>query len=212
MPCKVNAEHGYRCCGPICKSVLTSAEYPWYGFRSRAGHETVGRLLFCAGTIGNADLMSTSTAQKITQLRYEDRDGMVVVTPEDEDRFAITVEAAIQACQVFREQALFRLQFKQTLQKVAEWLNDHADDVAQAYLTVRDAGLLFLVARKSNRYDQHFEDDLTELDIQIAQDQELNLIRLSVLAIPDASEDSVASFLAPGKTLSLSTCPAKPPT
>lgn len=133
--------------------------------------------------------------RSVSYLKYEDRDGSVVVTPDDEDRFMITVEAAIRACQAYHQQAVFRMQFKQTLQKVAEWLRAHESHVGQAYVTVRDAGLLFLVVRKQPQYDSGFEDDLTDLDLQIAQDPDLNLIRLSVLAIPPCTDDGVNSFL-----------------
>lgn len=137
----------------------------------------------------------TTSPRSVSYLRYEDRNGSVVVTPEDNDRFMITVEAAIRACQAYHQQAVFQLQFKQTLQKLGEWLRAHQQDVGEAYVTVRDAGLLFLVVRRQAEYDSQFEDDLTDLDMQIAQDTELNLIRLSVFAIPPCSHEGVNSFL-----------------
>jgi hypothetical protein len=38
-----------------------------------------------------------------------------------------------------------------------------------------------------------------ELDIAIAQDEEFNLIRLNILALPMASEESIDSFLVSGR-------------
>jgi hypothetical protein len=138
----------------------------------------------------------------ILHLRYQERDGTLVVEPEDEDRFTITVEAAIKACRVFLEQArMFQSQFNHLHKRLATWLKQHNENVNRAYLTVRDADLLFLVVRDSRRYDDEFEDALTELDVSIACDPELDLIKLSVLAVPSASLDSIDSFLAPGKTL-----------
>lgn len=144
--------------------------------------------------------MSTDT-QKTTQLRYEDRDGIVVVTSDDEDRFAITVKEAIHACRVYQREEIFAHQFNILLKRLAIWLRTRQDEVADAFVTVRDNGLLFLVVRKSPHYDAGFEDDLTELDLEVAQDPNLDLIRLSVLAIPHASDDAIASFLVPGLTL-----------
>ena len=60
---------------------------------------------------------------------------------------------------------------------------------------MRDAGLLFLVVLKEKPFNQKIEDSLTELDIAIAQDDDLDLIKLSVLALPKASKDSIESFL-----------------
>lgn len=138
------------------------------------------------------------------QLRYQDREGVVVVTPDDEDRFAITVGAAIQACHAFEQQKVFEHQFTIVLKRLAKWVQETQAEIAGAYVTVRDNGLLFLVVRKSPQYDACFEDKLTELDLEVANDPNLNLIRLSVLAIPEASDDAVASFWAPGHTLEYS--------
>jgi hypothetical protein len=145
--------------------------------------------------------MVDSATRNVTQLRFEDKDGLVVVTPEDEDRFSITVEAAIRACQVDQKDAIFRFQFKRMLNQLAAWLTARSEHVAKAFVSVREVGLLFLVVRKARNNDAFFEDDLTDLDLQIAQDPDLDLIRLSVLAIPCSPDEAVESFLMPGNLL-----------
>ncbi|MFH1023463.1 MAG: hypothetical protein V1809_08735 [Planctomycetota bacterium] len=135
------------------------------------------------------------------QLKWQERNRQIVITPEDEDRFAVTVEAAIAACRAVEGMGKFRSQFKTLLKRLAEWLGKHGGDVSNSYITVRDADLLFLVVQKAKAYQRDFEDALTELDIEVAQDRELNQIRLSVLAIPASSPESVASFLHPENSI-----------
>ena len=95
---------------------------------------------------------------------------------------------------------IFKDQFDLLVSHLAEWLRDRRSDIRDAYLTVCDTGLLFVVVRNSREYERDFEDSLTDLDIEIANDSAYDLIRMDVLALPDVSEDSVRSFLASGRT------------
>jgi hypothetical protein len=52
--------------------------------------------------------------------------------------------------------------------------------------------------QKSEAFNQELEEALTDLDVAIAQDEEFNLIRLNILALPMASEESIGSFLVSG--------------
>ena len=62
-------------------------------------------------------------------------------------------------------------------------------------MTVRDAGLLFLIVLNGTEYDSDFESELTRLDIEIANDSDFDLISLSVLALPKCDTVAVESFL-----------------
>ena len=134
-------------------------------------------------------------------LNWQDNDNNVVVTPEDNDRFVLTVSEAVEACKARGNENKFGLQFNLLMRITAEWLKEHKDKISCSYLTVRDAGLLFLVVRKEISFNSDFEDLLTEFDIKIAQDPQLDLIDLSVLAIPNSNEAGISSFLKPGYTL-----------
>lgn len=131
------------------------------------------------------------------QLHYRRKNKQVVVTPDDQDRYVLTVEEIIRACQVVERAFAFGQQFECLLEILAGWLLNHRKDIADAVITMRDAGLLFLIIRKEKAYDPAFEDALTNLDVEIAQDEALDLIRLSVLSLPKASHDAIESFFSP---------------
>ncbi len=120
--------------------------------------------------------------------------GQVLVETGDEDRFLMTVEAAAHACKVYGKIAEVGKQLRKLLVKLQDWLKDKGD-VREAYLTPRDSGMLFLIVRKTKKFDAAFEDALSDLDLDVANDEAFDLIRLSVLALPATSEDSVKSFL-----------------
>lgn len=136
----------------------------------------------------------------VVRLAWSQEDGVVVVTPHDEDRFSIKVNRAIQALQHANEAERFRGQFGLLLRLLAEWLKDR-DDVADAYLTLRDGRFSFVVVRKDARCDDDFEDPFSQLDQRLATDVDLSLIELDALSLPSVSEEARVSFLDPDFTL-----------
>lgn len=145
--------------------------------------------------------MTTKTMDSHIQLRWGDKKKRVVVIPEDEDRFILTVEAAIRACNVAVEYSAFMPVFRNLLTRLGEWTRQYKKQILDAYLTVRDAELMFVVVKKTREYDREFEDLLTSLDIRIAQDKDFEMINLSVFGLPKSPAKSVAAFLSPQNTL-----------
>ncbi|MCI0640661.1 MAG: hypothetical protein L0Y72_20085 [Gemmataceae bacterium] len=136
--------------------------------------------------------------QPIIQLHHENTHGKVLVETDEQDRFVLTVSAAIEACQAYGKVNEFNQQFKELSARLSNWIGEHATDISQAYLTVRDASILFLVVQRAESFHQGLVDSLADLDVGIAQDEALYLIRLNVLALPRASEPSIESFLVHG--------------
>jgi hypothetical protein len=89
-------------------------------------------------------------------------------------------------------------QFNLLLRMLAEWLKSQQGAVSKAYLTDRDGALAFVVVRNSRDYDDDFEDVISELDFRIANDPDLGLIRMDVIALPYATEAAITSFVNPG--------------
>ena len=131
----------------------------------------------------------------VIELHFENREGRVRVVPPDNDVMAMPVEMAVAACQAFKTQILFKDQFDQLLETLGEWIGDRREKIADAFLTVRDSGLLFLVVTHGKHQDDELESALTELDLEIAHDKDFGLITLGVHAIPQGRPDATASFV-----------------
>jgi len=142
--------------------------------------------------------MSTN-APPIIRLHHSDGGEQIEVVTNKNDVIYLTVEAAIKACKDQVEREDFTQQFDDLLDKLREWIELQKQDIAEAYVTLRDTGLLFLVVSKTRRFNQALEDALTELDVFVAQSEGFNLIQLSVLALPAADRDSIDSFLGASK-------------
>jgi hypothetical protein len=131
------------------------------------------------------------------QLNYKTQGQTVVITPENEDRFSLTVQEAIRACSAGQDAIIFDRQFKKLLEKTTFWLKKNSSDIDKAYVTIRDSDILFFIVRKTVEYNRDFEDVLTDFDIEVAEDRNLDKIRMSVLAIPKSSPQTITSFLRP---------------
>lgn len=145
-------------------------------------------------------MVTAETKTEYIRLDYHGEGQKVIVTPQNQDRFMLSVREAAIACQMADDSNSFIQQFKELLENLASWLKRHGSKVERAFVTIRDAGFVFLVVQRNKSYNREFEDLLTELDMSIAQDQNLNLIRLNVLALPKSSKESYESFLVPEHT------------
>jgi hypothetical protein len=142
--------------------------------------------------------MSTATAESsVVRLEWSLKDGDVVVTPCDQDRFILRRNRAIAILQQGAEVEKFGHQFNILLRTLAEWLKNRSE-ISKAYLTDRDGALAFVVVRKVCRYDDAFEDIISELDYRVANDPDLDLIKMDIIALPLASDNAISSFINPG--------------
>lgn len=151
--------------------------------------------------------MKTPTRQKPIMLDFAEAAGrQIMVTPEDQDRFFITVEQAIEACVASKAQKpniimRFEKQYNALLNRLANWAEDHRSKITNAYLTVRDSDVLFVVVQREPVYDRALEDDLTALDMEVARDEAFGLIRMNVLGLPFVADDGDTAFLVPDRVL-----------
>ena len=136
-----------------------------------------------------------SAPQSVVFLRYNDHAGTVCVEVAECDRILMATAEAARACGAYEERKRFQTQFEELMARLCRWSQEHAPDVESAFITVRDGGLLFLVVRREAEYERDFEDALTDLDSEIARDEEFDLIRLSVLALPHCPPEAMQSFL-----------------
>jgi hypothetical protein len=140
--------------------------------------------------------IQSKAADFVQLLEWRELDGTLVVTPRDEDRFSIKLNRAIDVLRRASNEERVASQLRLLLRTLAEWIA-RRDDIASAYLTLREGGLCVLLVRKEVLYSESFEDAVTELDIALANDVDLDLIAVNVMALPNASNEAIASFLDP---------------
>lgn len=138
----------------------------------------------------------TSSQPKV--LKHGDKVAKVLVEPDNGDRFIMTMQDAVHACQ-FKEEMVkpYRAQFDLLVEHLRAWMQEHRDKIHRAFLTTRENQLLFLVERNQVRYDPEFEQELIRLRLDIARDKRLSLIRLGAMPIPPVSDSQRAAFLSP---------------
>ena len=141
--------------------------------------------------------VSTRTTLAPIRLDWEEKSRSLVVTPKDQDRFCLNVEEAIDACKAHTEEKKFRLQFQTLLGFLGYWVQEHQKDIRDAIVTLQEGCILLLVVKENTSYEDSFEDALTKLDLAVARDPVLDLIRLTVLALPNCSDSARASFINP---------------
>jgi hypothetical protein len=140
-------------------------------------------------------ILEQSSSATVMQLTWKQRDGNLVVTPSDQDRFMVKIGRAIEILRVHQRQEQFSNQFNLLLKLLASWLEAHAVSWDRAFLTAGESTLRFIVVRKHVKCDDEITDALSDLGVEIANDPDFNLIKLSTRALPLASNEAIQSFL-----------------
>ncbi len=141
-----------------------------------------------------------ATEQKATwQHLRQEGGGSVLIHQQDGDRFALPMDDVILACRSWEKAGQFSHQVSVLLDRLATWLSERKAEFASAFLGLEADGVIFVVVRRSKEFDPGFEDALSLLDLEIAQDSAFELIRMRVLALPYSSIETVASFLETGR-------------
>jgi hypothetical protein len=155
-----------------------------------------------------SDNMTTAPApeggtrqQKTVYLDWTNDDGNILITPSDESRFVIKVGAAIEILRRHSQEKQAEKQFHLLVGRLALWLDDHNAVWDRAFLTAGEATLRFVVVRKASRYDEEASDSLSDLELDLARDEDLTLIKVTTTALPNASDEALKSFLDPEFTL-----------
>ncbi len=138
---------------------------------------------------------STRRPTSIIELHFENQGAQARIVPPDRDVMVMPIEMAIKACRAFNDQVRFTDQFRHLVDHLGSWVGVHKADVSSAYLTLRDSGLLFLVVSRGSQFNGALEQSITDLDIEVAQDEDYNLIRLGVHVLPECDDESIQSFL-----------------
>lgn len=117
----------------------------------------------------------------------------VVVTDKDGDRWVTTVREAAQACRSALDQKEWAEQFGAFLARIHEWAKEHADVVSAAFVGVSSEGLTGVIITKGQDYRYDFDDDVTELDIELAN--RFPSCRADVLHSPEGEPESRIPYI-----------------
>jgi hypothetical protein len=117
----------------------------------------------------------------------------VVVEPDDQDRFVTTVRDAARACKSAQADAEWRDQFEAFLAFIHEWCVERTEFVDASFVGVGDGELRVAICTSKNDFDFDFEEEVTELDILLAQKfpqciSEVTQFPRSILTPADFSE------------------------
>jgi hypothetical protein len=138
-----------------------------------------------------AQAFDTSTAVEIDWFADGDT---VSVLPRDRQRFEIQKDVAIRVLEI-AEHA--EKQLTLLLQRLAEWIRIHQAAISAAYVTLRDQRLAFIVVSRDVECDDELEDAVSALDLELANDPNLDGIGLNAMVLPPASPEALASFFDP---------------
>lgn len=89
----------------------------------------------------------------------------------------------------------FTFCFERLLKDLGAWINENNEDILHAFLTVRNADLLFLVVQRGKGFNEDLADLLTDLEIRIAQDESYKPLNLSVMAVPNTPYEAFSTFM-----------------
>jgi hypothetical protein len=139
-------------------------------------------------------MISSEPKSTWQHLRQEDGRSVMIHT-KDGDCFVLPFDELVNVCESSTQFTEFCRQVATLLDRLAAWLKDRQGEIEAAYVGLEPEGAIFVVVRQSKAFDPAFEDSLSILDLEMAQDADLNLIKLRVLALPRSSKETVASFL-----------------
>jgi hypothetical protein len=100
------------------------------------------------------------------QLRFDG--GKVVVTPEDQDRFVLAANSAVEACQMMNAGLQLRQRFAdEFLTRIYQWCQQYADRVNDCFVAMRDGTLTVFIIGAKGEYDFSLDDPISELEAEM---------------------------------------------
>lgn len=135
------------------------------------------------------------------RLHFKDADVVVVVTPEDEDRFMTTAADAAYACKQAQDMLQWKREFDEFLRHIHTWCEKHETDLSHAYLAFSADGLNVFILTRGSEYRFDFDDTVTDLDAELAR--RYPRCPAELMLLPETPVESLTSFFAPGRALQL---------
>ncbi|WP_145944510.1 hypothetical protein [Fuerstiella marisgermanici] len=138
--------------------------------------------------------VESSLQKKAVVVDWYSEHETIQVFGRNQSRFEIQKDRAIEALQVAKQREQFDKQLNLLIGKTFEWLVSGVSGVESIYLTLRDSRLMLVVIAEVAECQDDLEDSVTEFDITVAEDSDLDLIRMNSMVLPNASDEALNSF------------------
>jgi hypothetical protein len=132
--------------------------------------------------------------QEAIQLNFQSVQQVVVTDKDGKDRWVTTVKEAAQACRSALAEQEWKQQFEAFLGRIHQWAGEHGDMVSAAFVGVSSEGLTGVIITKGPEYRHEFDDEVTDLDIELAQ--KFPNCRADILQSPEGEPESRIPFIA----------------
>jgi len=136
--------------------------------------------------------ITTEISSNAIVVDWFDAPEILDVNPKDQQRFQIQKDRAIGLLQLANSADA---QLNLLWRRLREWSREHSSKVQTAYLTLRDARFSFVVISRAVECDDDLDDAVSDLDFEIANDPDLDAVKMNAIVLPPASPEAISSFL-----------------
>lgn len=145
--------------------------------------------------------MSESKTQQTNPIHVDARgsERLVVLTPEDEDRFVQTCQWVVEASKLGTSRDVMLREWYGLLSHVKKWAEQHASLLKQCLAMQRDDQIGIFVVPAKNQYDFELSDLLTELDLELAK--QFQICRCDVFQMPEKPLDDLEHLTGSGQAI-----------
>jgi hypothetical protein len=116
----------------------------------------------------------------------------VMVEPEDEDRFFVTMREAAQACKQAQDDKQWQEKFNEFLVYLESWGEANANRLSSVLVSVGDGALNILICTPSDTYDEELDDPITALDLDLVK--RFPWLVAEVMQVPSAAQGDRAPY------------------
>ncbi|VTT98945.1 Marine sediment metagenome DNA, contig: S01H1_S18100 OS=marine sediment metagenome GN=S01H1_50976 PE=4 SV=1 [Gemmataceae bacterium] len=135
--------------------------------------------------------------------------GDVTVEPQDEDRFVISAQKAVEACQQHQRGEHAIKAFKQKfLKPLRSWCESHASKVRACYVPPPAGGFLEVyVLGRTRKYDFDLGREVSKFELKLSDGG----WRVSVMQIPECPDESLRTHFNPDGAIEVYAQPKSAP-
>lgn len=142
--------------------------------------------------------MTKSTGHAFIRLSWDDPRQIYYTGENDSTDIGIaTARQTILALDVTNCMANLFSTIQGLQEELAKWITTHRDKIFKAFFTLREESFVLLVVKKNVDFDEEFEDELSDLSINIVQRDCFKIIPFSVQSLPLCGEDCYKAFCNP---------------